>query len=111
MISDNMEALIQSFTVRGLWGFKNILWEKVNPDLNILVGVNGCGKSTLLVIINDYYTHPEGAIRNYEAVDANPSALPEGVKVVLLRPMDALTGELDEYLARALASGSRFDIS
>ena len=109
MISDNMEALIQSFTVRGLWGFKNILWNKINPDLNILVGVNGCGKSTLLAIIIDYYTHPEDAVRNYEAVDAEPSVLPEGVKVVLLRPMDALTGELGEYLSLALATGSRFE--
>ncbi len=108
MISDNMQALIQSFFVKGLWGFKDIRWDDIHPDLNILVGVNGCGKSTLLGIMYDYFRPAEDAPRNYEQVRALPAALPEEVEVVLLRPMDALVSGMGDSLARALAAGEAF---
>lgn len=36
-----------------LWGKYNLVWESVNSDVNVIVGINGGGKSTLLKIIND----------------------------------------------------------
>ena len=36
------------FEVRGVWGYKNFKWNRIKPDVNILVGINGCGKTTLL---------------------------------------------------------------
>ena len=38
---------IKRIEIKGLWGRKNISWE-LNPDVNILSGVNGIGKSTIL---------------------------------------------------------------
>ncbi len=34
-----------------LWGKHDIVWDNLNPDVNILVGINGSGKSTLLNIV------------------------------------------------------------
>lgn len=47
---------IAQFQVKKMWGRKNLLWNKINDDVNILVGINGCGKTTLLNLISDYYT-------------------------------------------------------
>ena len=38
---------IKRITIRGLWGRKNISWT-LQPDVNILSGVNGIGKSTIV---------------------------------------------------------------
>ena len=38
---------IKRIEIKGLWGRKNISWE-LNPEVNILSGVNGGGKSTIL---------------------------------------------------------------
>ena len=38
---------IKRIEIKGLWGRKNISWE-LNPEVNILSGVNGIGKSTIL---------------------------------------------------------------
>ena len=38
---------IKRIEIHGLWGRKNISWE-LQPDVNILSGVNGGGKSTIL---------------------------------------------------------------
>ena len=38
---------IKRIEIKGLWGRKNIAWE-LQPDVNILSGVNGGGKSTIL---------------------------------------------------------------
>ena len=42
---------IQSFFVKGLWDEKDVCWENINPDMNILVGINGSGKTTLMNIM------------------------------------------------------------
>ncbi len=44
-------AYLYKVEVNGLWGIKNILWENINEDINIIVGINGSGKTTLLNII------------------------------------------------------------
>lgn len=111
MISDNldhMEAMIRSFSVRGLWGFKNIVWKDIHPDINILVGVNGCGKSTMLSLMYDYYQKVSDGAPNYVEAMADPSELPAGVSLVLLRPLDALLNGIGEYLPLALSRGDAF---
>lgn len=44
-------AYINKINIRGLWGRKNISWENVNEDVNIIVGINGSGKTSLLNIL------------------------------------------------------------
>lgn len=46
---------IKSFYVKKLWGEKDVCWEQINPDMNILVGINGSGKTTLMNIMYSYY--------------------------------------------------------
>lgn len=41
---------IQEIQIKGLFGKKDIRW-KLNPQVNVLVGVNGSGKSTILSVI------------------------------------------------------------
>lgn len=36
-----------------IWGIHHIEWKDINPDVNIIVGVNGTGKTTLLDSIYD----------------------------------------------------------
>lgn len=65
---------IETFAVKGLWGHKNLHWEQVNPDVNILVGINGSGKTTLLNILNAYYTNDVKELKKYPGeISGNPS--------------------------------------
>lgn len=41
---------IQEIQIKGLFGKKDITWQ-LNPQVNVLVGVNGSGKSTILSIL------------------------------------------------------------
>ena len=49
--------VIKAFRVKGLWGEKDLLWENIHPDMNILVGINGSGKSNLALAIFDIIIH------------------------------------------------------
>ena len=49
--------IISSIQVNNLWKRKDIIWNNVDPHINILVGPNGSGKSTLLRIINSIATN------------------------------------------------------
>lgn len=43
---------IKEISIDNIWGTsKNIRWDKINPDVNILVGINGSGKTTLLNLL------------------------------------------------------------
>ena len=52
---------IKRIEIKGLWGRKNIAWE-LQPDVNILSGVNGGGKSTILNIRS---SNQEGFLSEY----------------------------------------------
>ncbi len=48
-----MENKITKFEIKNLWGEFDLEWNDINPDINILIGINGGGKSTILKIIHD----------------------------------------------------------
>lgn len=48
-------AHITSFHVEKLWGDKQIQWDDIHPDVNILVGINGSFKTTLLRLMYEHY--------------------------------------------------------
>lgn len=100
-----MDKLISAFSVKSLWGFKNIDWKQINPDVNILVGINGCGKSTLLGIMYAYFSGMiDDAARNYLHASAKPEKLSTEVALLLLRPMDGLL-TLGDVLKQVLQEG------
>ena len=45
-------SYIKRVEISKLWGKYDIVWDNLNPDVNILVGINGSGKTTMLRIIN-----------------------------------------------------------
>lgn len=47
-----MGNIIHSIEIRNLWGKYDFIWENLNPDVNILIGINGSGKTTLFNIID-----------------------------------------------------------
>lgn len=49
--------IIQKLEIHNLWSKYSYIWEDVNEDVNILVGVNGCGKSTFINIIKALLTN------------------------------------------------------
>lgn len=76
---------IESFTLKGMWGGKaDIIWERLNADVNILVGINGAGKTTLLNAIYAYYTNYP--LKKQDGI-ADGSAL-SGAKVGFIRSFD-----------------------
>jgi predicted ATP-dependent endonuclease of OLD family len=46
---------IAKVEIKGLWGKYDLVWE-LNPDVNVLSGINGSGKSTVLSSIADLLT-------------------------------------------------------
>lgn len=89
---------IQSFFVKGLWDEKDVLWENINPDVNILVGINGSGKTTLMNIMYAYYCD-EKALKKMKWTDVHaiPTASQwEQPEIVYVRNLDVPTRRKDE---------------
>ena len=76
---------IRRIEIEALWGRKHIVWD-LNPDVNILSGVNGIGKSTIL---NQAAT----ALDSLTGIDVNINEL-EGAKLSLY-PENATTVHFD----------------
>lgn len=72
---------IQSIEIEALWkGGKHIVWQ-LQPDVNILSGINGVGKSTII----NHSAHRLSMIDKGEIV---PDEVPQGV-IIKLMPEDA----------------------
>lgn len=54
--------------ISGIWGNTTIHWEKINPEVNIIVGNNGSGKSTLLSILRDALTLNATSLKKQDVV-------------------------------------------
>ena len=91
-------SYIKSFYINNLWGYKNIHWDIINPDVNIIVGINGSGKTTLL---NTMYSYYNGKVRStstfspdkgsvYTGYKGVPEALEPSVPIIYLRSLDNL---------------------
>lgn len=80
----NMEKradYIQSIEIEALWkGGKHIVWQ-LQPDVNILSGINGVGKSTII----NHSAHRLSMIDQGEII---PEEVPQGV-IIKLMPEDA----------------------
>lgn len=72
-------SVISRIEISKLWGKYNVVWDNINPDVNIIVGVNGGGKSTMLKIIRDAINiHSSSLLKCYKfegcKVDMNTGA-------------------------------------
>lgn len=83
------KTYIKSFNIEGLWGYRTLHWENVNPDVNILVGINGSGKTTLLDVINAYYNNDTKELKRFKGkITGNPLAN-ECYPITYLRSFDS----------------------
>lgn len=72
---------IQSIEIKALWkGGKHIIWT-LQPDVNILSGINGVGKSTII-------NHSAMMLSAIDRGEIVPESAPQGVKIKLM-PEDA----------------------
>ena len=89
---------IQSFFVKSLWDEKEVRWDNINPDMNILVGINGSGKTTLANLMYAYYRDPKalGKIRHSEAIGTPDASQLAGIEMVYVRNLDVPTRRKEE---------------
>lgn len=59
-------SYIKRVEISKLWGKHDFVWDNLDLDVNILVGINGSGKSTLLKIIFAAISGDEKSISNYK---------------------------------------------
>lgn len=88
-------SYIQSFYIENLWGSRDIRWDNINTDVNIIVGINGSGKTTLLNMIHGYYA---SSIRSVSPqvngkyistrLHATPEKLEKEIPILYLRSLD-----------------------
>lgn len=88
-------SYIKSFHIDNLWGYRNIYWDNINPDVNIIVGINGSGKTTLLNIMYEYYKSNLKSVSSYSPAHpftteykGNPEKLDSGIQIIYLRSLD-----------------------
>lgn len=61
-----MDNKITKFEITNLWNKYDVVWDNINPDVNILVGMNGGGKSTMLKVICDCVKiHSKSVLKKY----------------------------------------------
>ena len=95
---------IKRIEIRGLWGRKNISWE-LQPDVNILSGVNGGGKSTILnKSVNTLDMLQGGSLSNDDSLGVRFVFSPEDATYIhydVIRSFDRplLHGDLMEKMA------------
>jgi len=59
-----MANQIQEIEIRNLWGKFNYKW-RLNPDVNILAGLNGSGKSSVLQIIDAVFAREPKRLKEF----------------------------------------------
>lgn len=56
---------IQKIEIRNIWGKFTLRWEHLNPDVNILTGINGSGKTTFFNVIDALLSADTKRLRQY----------------------------------------------
>lgn len=84
------KTYLESFSLQGLWGDKNINWKSINQDVNVLVGINGSGKTTLLNLMYAYYANDIKELKKYsfQSIQGTPTSL-EAYPITYLQTFDS----------------------
>ncbi len=59
--------MLKSLHINNLWRKYAINWENIDPQVNILVGINGSGKSTVLSLIKEHLEKKNGITKKTNA--------------------------------------------
>ncbi len=60
-----MKKSIKTVSISNLWGLHNVNWDKVDPKVNIIVGINGSGKTTLVNSMYNFLSAPNKKLKGY----------------------------------------------
>ena len=82
-------AYLESFSLQGLWGDKEVEWKAIHSDVNVLVGINGSGKTTLLNLMYAYYAGDARELKKYpcRSIQGIPG-VEEVYPIIYLRTLD-----------------------
>ncbi len=99
-----MEGLsyIRDIEIKGLWGIKDILWENLFPDVNILVGINGSGKTTLLNMMEAYYANKVSELKKYKGSLKEPLRVEKCIRLPIFIRYRLLLPQIREKVIRLL---------
>ena len=50
----------------GVWGNKDFEWKEIDPQVNILVGINGSGKTTFLNVLYALFNGDSTVLKKYK---------------------------------------------
>ena len=87
-MKEAQKKYIESFSIKDLWGNKNITWNHKNPDVNVLVGINGSGKTTLLNIMDAYYNNDNKELKKYTGTISGTPQTNDIYPITYLRSFD-----------------------
>lgn len=65
-VSCTLPNRVINIEIRSLWNRYDFLWENLNPDVNILIGINGSGKTTLFNIIDSLLSGNVKLLKDYK---------------------------------------------
>lgn len=77
---------IEKIEIRNIWGKFTLRWERLNPDVNILTGINGSGKTTFFNVTDALLSADVKRLRQY---DVEAEAVVDGEAVEYARGTSA----------------------
>ena len=77
---------IEKIEIRNIWGKFTLRWERLNPDVNILTGINGSGKTTFFNVTDALLSADVKRLRQY---DVEAEAVIDGEAVEYARGTSA----------------------
>ena len=77
---------IEKIEIRNIWGKFTLRWEGLNPDVNILTGINGSGKTTFFNVTDALLSADVKRLRQY---DVEAEAVIDGEAVEYVRGTSA----------------------
>ena len=77
---------IEKIEIRNIWGKFTLRWERLNPDVNILTGINGSGKTTFFNVTDALLSADVKRLRQY---DVEAEAIIDGEAVEYARGTSA----------------------
>ena len=79
---------IEKIEIRNIWRKFTLRWERLNPDVNILTGINGSGKTTFFNVTDALLSADVKRLRQY---DVEAEAVVDGEAVEYARGTSAAT--------------------
>ena len=77
---------IEKIEIRNIWRKFTLRWERLNPDVNILTGINGSGKTTFFIVTDALLSADVKRLRQY---DVEAEAVIDGEAVEYARGTSA----------------------